>query len=59
MHPGPPCGISLLIDRPVKIGDSCEFGGVIGTIESLGLRAVRIRTPDRTQACNTDFAFCK
>jgi MscS family membrane protein len=40
-------GINLFLDRPVHIGDFCEFGGIVGTVENIGLRAVRIRTPDR------------
>ncbi|HIK32327.1 MAG TPA: mechanosensitive ion channel [Oscillatoriales cyanobacterium M59_W2019_021] len=40
-------GINLFLDRPVQIGDFCEFGGIAGTVENIGLRAVRIRTPDR------------
>jgi MscS family membrane protein len=40
-------GISLFIDRPVKIGDFCEFGGITGTVENIGIRSVRLRTSDR------------
>ncbi len=40
-------GVNLFLDRPVHIGDFCEFGGITGTVENIGLRAVRIRTPDR------------
>ncbi|MCW6037929.1 mechanosensitive ion channel family protein [Spirulina subsalsa FACHB-351] len=40
-------GITLFVNRPMKIGDFCEFGGNIGTIEDIGLRATLIRTTDR------------
>ncbi|WP_017303865.1 mechanosensitive ion channel family protein [Spirulina subsalsa] len=40
-------GITLFVNRPMKIGDFCEFGGNIGTIEDIGLRATLIRTMDR------------
>jgi len=41
-------GISLIIDRPVQVGDFCKFGDQIGTIEAIGLRSTRVRTLDRT-----------
>jgi len=41
-------GITLFFDRPVRIGDLCRFGDRVGTVEEIGLRSTRIRTPDRT-----------
>ncbi|MBV9083351.1 MAG: mechanosensitive ion channel family protein [Acidobacteriaceae bacterium] len=41
-------GISVITDRPVLVGDVCQFGGQTGTVEDIGLRSTRIRTPDRT-----------
>lgn len=41
-------GMILYIDRPVKIGDFCTFGGDSGTIESIGVRSTQIRALDRT-----------
>jgi MscS family membrane protein len=41
-------GITLFLDRPVRIGDLCRFGDRVGTVEEIGLRSTRIRTPDRT-----------
>jgi MscS family membrane protein len=41
-------GISVLTDRPVLVGDFCQFGGQVGTVEDIGLRSTRIRTLDRT-----------
>lgn len=41
-------GLTLLADRPVRAGDFCRFGDKIGTVESLGLRSIRIRSLDRT-----------
>ena len=51
-------GITLLIDRPVKAGDFCEFGGITGTVEDIGLRATHIRTRDRNLVTvpNTEFS---
>jgi len=40
-------GITLFLNRPMQIGDYCEFGGVAGTVEDIGLRATLIRTSDR------------
>lgn len=40
--------VALVSDRPVLVGDSCQFGGITGTVEDIGLRSTRVRTPDRT-----------
>ena len=39
-------GLLLLAERPIRIGDLVEVGGVIGTVEAIGLRSTRIRTAD-------------
>jgi MscS family membrane protein len=41
-------GLTLMTDRPVRVGDFCRFGDRIGTVEDIGLRSTRIRTLDRT-----------
>ena len=41
-------GLNLLLDRPLKIGDACRFGGSSGTLEFIGLRSSRVRTAERT-----------
>lgn len=41
-------GLSLFIDRPVKVGDYFRYGQETGTVEEIGLRSTRIRTRDRT-----------
>jgi MscS family membrane protein len=41
-------GVSLISDRAVLVGDFCQFGGQVGTVEGIGLRSTRIRTLDRT-----------
>jgi MscS family membrane protein len=41
-------GASLIFDQAVKVGDFLKFGEVAGTVEHIGLRSTRIRTPDRT-----------
>lgn len=39
---------SLAIDQPFREGDYVKVDGIEGTVESVGLRSTRIRTPDRT-----------
>ncbi len=39
-------GLLLLAERPIRTGDLVEIGGVLGSVESIGLRSTRIRTPD-------------
>jgi MscS family membrane protein len=40
--------LTLIADRPIRIGDFCRFGNKLGTIEEIGIRSTRIRTLDRT-----------
>ncbi|NEQ35100.1 MAG: mechanosensitive ion channel [Okeania sp. SIO3I5] len=40
-------GLTLFLNRPIKIGDFCELGGVIGTVEDISLRSTLIRTLER------------
>jgi MscS family membrane protein len=41
-------GISLIADQAVHVGDTLKLGDTVGTIETVGLRSIRIRTLDRT-----------
>ena len=41
-------GLTLMADRPVRIGDYCRFGAQEGWVEDIGLRSTRVRTPGRT-----------
>ena len=44
-------GIILLTERPVKVGDVVDVaGGVLGTVERVGIRATTVRQFDQTQA---------
>jgi MscS family membrane protein len=36
------------MDRPVRVGDYCDFGAYSGTVERIGVRSTQIRTLDRT-----------
>jgi MscS family membrane protein len=40
--------VAVISDRPVFVGEFCKFGDRVGTVEDIGLRSTRIRTPDRT-----------
>jgi len=39
---------SIGIDQPFRVGDFVNIAGMIGTVETIGLRSTRIRTLDRT-----------
>jgi MscS family membrane protein len=41
-------GVSVITDRPVAIGDYCRFENRTGTVEDIGLRSTRLRTPEQT-----------
>jgi MscS family membrane protein len=51
-------GLVLFADKPVRIGDTCQFGEHRGTVEQIGLRSTRIRGVDRTVISipNSEFA---
>ena len=40
-------GVSLLMDKAVHVGDFCEIGGRLGTVEDIGLRSLKLRTLDQ------------
>ncbi len=40
--------LTLIADRPMRIGDFGKFGDSLGTVEEIGIRSTRIRTLDRT-----------
>ncbi len=41
-------GMSLIFDQALHIGDFLKVGDVLGIVEDIGLRSVRIRTLDRS-----------
>jgi MscS family membrane protein len=41
-------GLTLMADKPVKLGDFCRFGDKSGWVENIGFRSTRVRTLDRT-----------
>ncbi|HKC49961.1 MAG TPA: mechanosensitive ion channel family protein [Myxococcota bacterium] len=51
-------GLTLYLDRPVRVGSFCRFGERIGEVEEIGLRSTRVRTPERTLVTvpNAEFA---
>ncbi len=52
-------GITLFADHPVRVGDFCQFGDKLGTIEEIGLRSTRVRTLDRTVITVPNAEFAK
>jgi MscS family membrane protein len=42
-------GVSVLGDEVMHIGDTCQFGERVGTVEDISLRSTRIRTTERTE----------
>jgi MscS family membrane protein len=51
-------GLVIFADKPVRIGDDCQFGSIRGRVEQIGLRSTRIRGEDRTliSVPNAEFA---
>ena len=50
-------GVSVIGDHPVMIGDFGNFGGLIGSVEDIGMRSTRIRTLNRTIVSVPNAAF--
>jgi MscS family membrane protein len=50
-------GVSVIGDAPVMVGDFGNFGGVVGTIEDIGLRSARVRTLTRSIISIPNSAF--
>lgn len=40
--------VTLIADQPIRVGDFCKVGDISGTVESIGMRSTRLRTPART-----------
>jgi len=40
--------LMIVADQPLRVGDFCKIGDSLGTIEDIGLRSTRVRTPDHT-----------
>ena len=42
-------GFTLMLDRPFRVGDRIQLAtGEVGDVETIGMRATRIRTTDET-----------
>ncbi len=41
-------GFVLYLEKSVRVGDYCSFGGQAGTVESIGVRSTHVRALDRT-----------
>lgn len=52
-------GFVLFADKPVKVGEFCQFGDKMGTVEAVGLRSVRVRGLDRTLVSVPNAEFCQ
>lgn len=49
--------VTLIADRPIRVGDFCRVGEILGTVEKIGVRSTRIRTLDRTLVTIPNGAF--
>ncbi|HEY5868450.1 MAG TPA: mechanosensitive ion channel domain-containing protein [Candidatus Tectomicrobia bacterium] len=41
------CGLILLLERPIRVGDTIELGGQLTKIAKIGLRSTTVRTADQ------------
>ncbi|NJD63193.1 MAG: mechanosensitive ion channel family protein, partial [Deltaproteobacteria bacterium] len=40
--------MTIISDKPIRVGDFCRAGDFLGTVEDIGMRSTRIRTLGRT-----------
>lgn len=52
-------GVVLFTDRPVRIGDECQYGEIRGRVEQIGLRSTRIRGVDQSLVTIPNAEFAK
>lgn len=52
-------GLSLFADKPIRVGDLCQYGDAVGTVEAIGIRSSRIRGVDRTLTTIPNAALAK
>ena len=50
-------GVMLLIEKPLRVGDLIEFGGVRGHVTNIGFRASVVRTADGIEALIPNSTF--
>jgi small-conductance mechanosensitive channel len=50
-------GLILLADRPIRVHDTIELEGVYGTVERIGVRSTRLKTPDNLEIIVPNSAF--
>ena len=41
-------GVTILVDRPFRVGDNVDIDGTFGTVEDITLRSTRVRTLNNT-----------
>ncbi len=51
--------LNIYLDRPVRVGELCRYGGALGFVEEIGLRSTRIRGLDRTVTTVPNAEFSK
>ncbi|WP_158598515.1 mechanosensitive ion channel family protein [Notoacmeibacter ruber] len=49
--------VMLVVDQPIRVGDLCQFEGVFGTVEDIGIRSTRVRTLEHTVVTIPNGAF--
>lgn len=38
-------GVLVMVERPIRVGDFIEIDGVLGTVNSIGIRSTMVKTP--------------
>lgn len=52
-------GLVIFADKPVRIGDECQYGSIRGRVERIGLRSTRIRGTDQSLISIPNAEFAK
>ena len=50
-------GLIMLVEQPLRVGDLVELTQLIGTVEAIGMRSTRIRTPNNQETIVPNSTF--
>ncbi|MBT4761348.1 MAG: mechanosensitive ion channel [Bdellovibrionaceae bacterium] len=50
-------GLIIMLERPIRVGDAIEVGGVFGTVEEIGTRSTKVKATDNTHVVVPNSSF--
>ncbi len=50
-------GLIIMLERPIRVGDAIEVGGIYGTVEEVGTRSTKVKATDNTHIVVPNSSF--